>query len=91
MSYIERCPPELWELILAFCPPSNLQRTTLSLLQALPRAPISLRLLYTHLSVGRPDQLWPLYKHLSSFPSAHELGSEDDARPRSKSFELRSW
>lgn len=91
---IQRVPPEIWHYILAgeqggpnLLPARDLQRTTLSLLQALPAASVDQRLLYRHLVVARAGQLWPLYRHLAEFHAT----DDSDERPPSRSFELRSW
>ena len=64
ISHLIRLPPELIDNVLLHVPPHLLQRTALSLLQVFPDYPLSLRHLWTHLIVGRAQQLMPLWRKL---------------------------
>lgn len=66
---MDRLPPELLDSILSLVPPAQLQHTTLALLLALPRSPISLALLWRHLRLTREGQSWAAALSLHSTSS----------------------
>jgi hypothetical protein len=64
LSPIHRLPPELIDSLLLYVPHDQLQYTALSLSNVFPNLAISDRHLFTHLRVGRPEQLRPMWERL---------------------------
>lgn len=64
LAPIHRLPPELVDSLLLYVPADQLQYTSLNLKQVFPQLAISERHLFTHLRVGRPEQLRPMWERL---------------------------
>ena len=64
LAPIHRLPPELVDSLLLYVPADQLQYTSLNLKQVFPELAISERHLFTHLRVGRPEQLRPMWERL---------------------------
>lgn len=78
----ETLPPELYSAILDLFPPTDLQRTTLSLLKALPKSPIPEHYLFSRIHLKRAEQVVQLNLRLRKARANAEWV---------KDFSLETW
>lgn len=80
-------PAELYTAILDFVPPSELQRTVLSVTRAIPLSRVCVYYIFRSIRITHPDQAISLYRRLRH---AQETRF-DGAKPRSELEEIANW
>ena len=68
VAKLDQLPIELYEAIINFCEPEDVQQSVLALTRAAPYAPIPQQLLFQHISLRHPRQVLKLYLRLRKKP-----------------------
>ncbi|SJL06403.1 uncharacterized protein ARMOST_09739 [Armillaria ostoyae] len=94
MSLFTTLPTELYSDILSHVPEPSLQMTTLSLSRAIPYSPVPLQVLFNHIRLTHPDQVFQLYRRLRTTATSDDNSTSihvDPAASGVRSFSLETW